>query len=45
MAAQPVGNVNERDVVLQGTDLPAIFKLWEEKHSTPMFDPVQIITR
>lgn len=44
MAAQPAGNVNERDAVL-GTDLHAIFKLWEEKHSTPLFDPVHIITR
>lgn len=45
MAAQPAGNVTERDAVLQGTDLHAIFKLWEEKHSTPLFDPVHIITR
>ncbi|KAJ6646016.1 Protein mahjong, partial [Pseudolycoriella hygida] len=45
MAAQPAGSVNEREGVLQGTDLHAIFKLWEEKHSTPMFDPHLIITR
>lgn len=35
----------EEETVLQGRDLPAIFRLWEEKHSTPGFDPVIILTR
>lgn len=33
------------ETALQGRDLPAIFRLWEEKHSTPGFDPVPILTR
>lgn len=45
MAAPQAVSVDDRDGVLQGTDLHAIFKLWEEKHNVPMFDPVQIITR
>lgn len=36
---------SEEDAALQGRDLQAIFRLWEEKHSTPGFDPVQILTR
>lgn len=35
----------EEETVLQGRDMPAIFRLWEEKHSTPGFDSVAILTR
>lgn len=35
----------DEDAILHGRDLPAIFRLWEEKHSTPGFDPVTILTR
>lgn len=33
------------EAALQGRDLPAIFRLWEEKLQTPGFDPVPILTR
>lgn len=33
------------DAALQGRDLHAIFRLWEEKHTTTGFDPVPILTR
>lgn len=36
---------NEEETVLQGRDLPAIFRLWEEKHLTSGYDPVPILTR
>ncbi|GAB0088705.1 Protein mahjong [Sergentomyia squamirostris] len=35
----------DQDTVLQGRDLPQIFRLWEERHATPGFDPSPILTR
>lgn len=35
----------DEDEVMQGRDLHAIFRLWDEKHSTPQYDPVRILTR
>lgn len=35
----------DEEAILQGRELQAIFRLWEEKHSTPGFDPVTILTR
>lgn len=35
----------EDEAALQGRDLPAIFRLWEERSSVPGFDPVPILTR
>ncbi|XP_055715205.1 protein mahjong isoform X2 [Phlebotomus papatasi] len=34
-----------QDTVLQGRDLSLIFRLWEERHATPGFDPSPILTR
>lgn len=41
MASAPT----DEDAALQGRDLQAIFRLWEEKHQTTGFDPVPILTR
>lgn len=35
----------ESSNALKGRDLHAIFRLWEETHSTSGFDPVFILTR
>lgn len=35
----------DEETTLQSRDLQAIFRLWEEKHSAPGFDPVIILTR
>lgn len=42
--AQASTNADE-EAILQGRDLPAIFQLWERKHSAPGFDPEIILTR
>lgn len=35
----------DTDAALNGRNLHAIFQLWEEKHSTPGYDPVNVLTR
>lgn len=34
-----------QDIPLKDRDLHSIFRLWEEQHSTPHYDPVPILTR
>lgn len=41
----PVPPPVDSETILNGKDLPAIFKLWEEKHSTSGYDPVHVLTR
>lgn len=35
----------DQDMALQGKDLLNIFRVWEEKHQTPGFDPVPFVVR
>lgn len=35
----------DQETALQGKDLQVIFKVWEEKHQTPGFDPTPFIVR
>ena len=35
----------DQNEVLTGSNLSQIFQLWEEKHSTPGYDPEPIVTR
>lgn len=43
--AEPVAVLPDPDAALKGRDLPALFRLWEDKHSIPGYDPVFILTR
>lgn len=35
----------EQEVNVQSLDLTGIFRLWEEKHTAPGYDPVPILSR
>lgn len=42
---QEIMSVPEPESALNGRDLLAIFRLWEEQHGAPGYDPVPVLTR